>query len=234
MNAWATSNLRAPVTHISGLLLRYSGRQRSYFEHDQQNLERVAYFASYVAFEVDAEKRDQIIADLRSYAAAAKIAIEASLRKNLLAEDTAQMQNPTPHATVRMQGGRKPAGRDTSLLRAKPGQHDAARTHEPETDYRAVSPDDLRQPIKAGAWWITAIVSERPDLEALISELEKEVEEAKGQRKEEDYEVPSNASKACPCWHFQAAGMCISVFASYSSGSSPNGSESTGGRFANQ
>jgi DNA-directed RNA polymerase subunit beta' len=73
-------NLAAPVTHIwflrgtpsaSGLVLNMTVK----------NLERIAYFASYVILSVDAEKRDQYLADKEAEAAAAKSAIEARYEK---------------------------------------------------------------------------------------------------------------------------------------------------------
>src|SRR5215471_1536972 len=69
-------SLAAPVAHIwfmrgtpsaMGLLLGVTVR----------NLERVAYFASYIIKSVDVEKRDQIMADLKAETEAAKLAIKA-------------------------------------------------------------------------------------------------------------------------------------------------------------
>jgi DNA-directed RNA polymerase subunit beta' len=68
-------NLASPVAHIwflrgtpsaVGLLLGLTVK----------NLERVAYFASYIVTKVDAEKRDQMLADKEAEYAAAQEAIK--------------------------------------------------------------------------------------------------------------------------------------------------------------
>ncbi len=52
-----------------------------------KNLERVAYFASYIIKSVDAEKRDQLLADKEAEFAAAKEAIKLRYEKEAKAED---------------------------------------------------------------------------------------------------------------------------------------------------
>ncbi len=85
-SAWATSSLAVPVSHIwflrgtpsaMGLLLGMTVK----------NLERVAYFASYIIKSVDAEKRDQLLADKEAEFAAAKEAIKLRYEKEAKAED---------------------------------------------------------------------------------------------------------------------------------------------------
>src|SRR5215469_2913565 len=78
-------SLAVPVAHIwflrgtpsaMGLLLGMTVK----------NLERVAYFASYIIKSVDADKRDQMLADLEAEAEAAKLAIKARYEKEAEAE----------------------------------------------------------------------------------------------------------------------------------------------------
>ena len=52
-----------------------------------KNLERVAYFASYVIKNVDTEKRDKLAADKEAEFAAAKEAIKLRYEKEAEAED---------------------------------------------------------------------------------------------------------------------------------------------------
>ena len=78
-------NLAAPVAHIwfmrgtpsaMSLLLGITVR----------NLERVAYFATYVILNVEAEKRDQYLADLEAETDAGRIAIKMRFEKEAEAE----------------------------------------------------------------------------------------------------------------------------------------------------
>ncbi len=84
-------SLATPVTHIwflrgtpsaMGLVLNMTVK----------NLERIAYFASYVILEVDTEKRDQLLADKEAEAAAAKTAIEARYEQ-MAAEEGAAIKD---------------------------------------------------------------------------------------------------------------------------------------------
>ena len=51
-----------------------------------RNLERIAYFATYVILEVDSEKRDQFLADLEAETDAGRIAIKIRFEKEAAAE----------------------------------------------------------------------------------------------------------------------------------------------------
>ena len=89
-------NLAVPVAHIwflrgtpsaIGLLLGMTVK----------NLERVAYFASYIIKKVDADKRDQLLADKEAEFEAAKEAI------NIRYENEAQAENANIKALAEMQ-----------------------------------------------------------------------------------------------------------------------------------
>jgi DNA-directed RNA polymerase subunit beta' len=168
--------LASPVTHIwflrgtpsaSGLILNMTVK----------NLERVAYFASYVVLEVDADKRDQALGDKEAEGAAAKIAIEARFEK--LAEDEgADVKTLAAERTKELEE----TAAEYELIK---NQLESMQPHAlmSETDYRNI-PEDMQKFIKVGMGGeaIKAML-ESVDLEQLITELSGEVEEAKGQRK---------------------------------------------------
>jgi len=168
--------LASPVTHIwflrgtpsaTGLILNMTVK----------NLERVAYFASYVVLEVDEEKRDKAIADKEAEAAAAKIAIESRFEK--LAEDEgADVKTLAVERTKELEE----TAAEYELIKS---QLDSMQKHAlmSETDYRNI-PEDMQKFIKVGMGGeaIKAML-EGVNLEQLITELSSEVEEAKGQRK---------------------------------------------------
>ncbi len=168
--------LAVPVSHIwflrgtpsaMGLLLGMTVK----------NLERVAYFASYVIKTVDVDKRDQLLADKEAEFAAAKEAIKLRFEKEAEAEDAnikalAEMQTKeTEQVTVDFEAYKDQITglQKLSLIN--------------ETDYRNL-PSDLRSLITVGMGGaalkdlLVAI-----DLKDLIEELGKEAEDAKGQRK---------------------------------------------------
>ncbi len=168
--------LASPVAHIwflrgtpsaTGLLLGMTVK----------NLERVAYFASYIIKSVDSAKRDQLLADKEAQYAAAKEAIR------LRFENDAKDENANVKALAEMQ---------TKELEVLAEEFDITKTQLTslekfnlisETDYRAL-PDDLEDLIEVGMGG--AALQELLDgvnLETLIAELTAESEEAKGQRK---------------------------------------------------
>jgi DNA-directed RNA polymerase subunit beta' len=134
--------LASPVTHIwflrgtpsaSGLILNMTVK----------NLERVAYFASYVVLEVDTDKRDQAIGDKEAEAAAAKIAIEARFEK--LAEDEgADVKTLAAERTKELEE----TAAEYELIKS---QLDSMQVHAlmSETDYRNI-PEDMQKFIKVG------------------------------------------------------------------------------------
>ncbi len=168
--------LAVPVSHIwflrgtpsaMGLLLGMTVK----------NLERVAYFASYVIKTVDADKRDQLLADKEAEFAAAKEAIKLRYEKEAEAEDAnvkalAEMQTKeTEQVTAEFEAYKDQITglQKLSLIN--------------ETDYRNL-PSDLRSLVTVGMGGaalkdlLVAI-----NLKDLIEELGKEAEDAKGQRK---------------------------------------------------
>ena len=169
-------NLAVPVAHIwflrgtpsaMGLLLGMTVK----------NLERVAYFASYVIKTVNMEKRDTLLHDKEAEFSAAKEAIKHRYEKEAEAEDAnvkalAELQTKEiEEVTVDFEAYKAQlvALNKLSLIN--------------ETDFRAL-PDDLRAIVTVGMGGaalkdlLTAI-----NLKELIAELTAEAEDAKGQRK---------------------------------------------------
>ena len=168
--------LAVPVSHIwflrgtpsaMGLLLGLTVK----------NLERVAYFASYIIKSVDTAKRDQILADKEAEFAAAKEAIKHRYEKEAEAEDA------NVKALAEMQ---------TKELEEVTADFDAFKEQVTglvklnlinETDYRNL-PKDLSSLITVGMGGASLrdlLVD--VNLKELIKELNEEAEAAKGQRK---------------------------------------------------
>jgi len=164
--------LACPVTHIwflrgtpssIGLVLNMTVK----------NLERIAYFASYVVLDVKEEKRDQIKADKEAEAAAAKVAIEARYEK-MAAEENANVKQLAAERTKELEETAK----DYELLKT---QLDSLQLNAlmSETDYRLL-PDELQDLIKVGMGGEAVKgMLERVELDSLIKQLSGEVEEAK-------------------------------------------------------
>ena len=168
--------LAAPVAHIwflrgtpsaIGLLLGMTVK----------NLERIAYFASYVIVSADVEARDQMLADKEAEFAAAKEAIKARYEIEAKAEganvkELAKMQTKELEELevefVKL--------KETLATLEKRGLIS-------ETDYRNLS-DDVADLIKVemGGTGLETLLKE-VNLIKLIGELQEEVEEAKGQRR---------------------------------------------------
>ncbi len=169
-------SLASPVAHIwflrgtpsaIGLLLGMTVK----------NLERVAYFASYIIKSVDTEKRDQLLNDKEAEFAAAKEAIKARYEKE------AQTEEANVKALAEMQT--KELDEVTAEFEALSEQLTSLEKLRliNETDYRAL-PEDLQDLIEVGMGGsaLKELLVEI-DLVKLIEDLSKEVEEAKGQRK---------------------------------------------------
>lgn len=167
--------LAAPVAHIwfmrgtpsaMSLLLGITVR----------NLERIAYFATYVVLTVDAEKRDQMLADLDAETDAGRAAIkirferEASVDgadvKELAAQQSREVEELNEMYTV------KKAQLESLVKGALIN----------ETEYRSL-PEEYEELVEVGMGGpaLKALLDEI-DLPKLIAELTKEVEGAKGQR----------------------------------------------------
>ncbi len=169
-------SLASPVAHIwflrgtpsaIGLLLGMTVK----------NLERIAYFASYIIKNVDTEKRDKLLNDKEAEFAAAKEAVKARYEKEAQAEDAnvkalAEMQTKEiDEVTAEFEAVREQL---TNLEKLRLIN---------ETDYRSL-PDDLQALVEVGMGGsaLKELLDEI-DLLKLIEELSQEVEEAKGQRK---------------------------------------------------
>ncbi len=169
-------NLAVPVSHIwflrgtpsaMGLLLGLTVK----------NLERVAYFASYIIKKVDITKRDQLLADKEAEFAAAKEAIKLRYEKE------AEAAKANVKALAELQTKEiDQLTKDFELLRDQLTALERLRLIN-ETDYRNL-PNELRALVSVGMGGaalkdlLTAI-----DLSQLITDLSAEAEDAKGQRK---------------------------------------------------
>jgi DNA-directed RNA polymerase subunit beta' len=168
--------LAVPVAHIwflrgtpsaMGLLLGLTVK----------NLERVAYFASYIIKQVDAAKRDQMLADKEAEFAAAKEAIKLRYEKEALAEDA----NVKALAEMQTKESEELAI-DFETLKDQLTKLEKLHLLS-ETDYRNL-PEDLRDLIKVGMGGAALFeLLEEIDLRELIEKLTLEAEDAKGQRK---------------------------------------------------
>ena len=168
--------LAVPVSHIwflrgtpsaMGLLLGLTVK----------NLERVAYFASYIIKSVDVEKRDKVLADKEAEFEAGKEAIKLRFEKEAEAEDA------NVKALAEMQ---------TKELEELNADFDAFKEQVTtlnklnlinETDYRNL-PDELSDLITVGMGGIALKeLLDEIDLKELIKQLNEETEAAKGQRR---------------------------------------------------
>jgi DNA-directed RNA polymerase subunit beta' len=169
-------SLAVPVAHIwflrgtpsaMGLLLGMTVK----------NLERVAYFASYIIMSVDIAKRDQMLADKEAEFAAAQEAIK------LRYEEAAKAEDANVKALAEMQTKElEEVTKDFEIFRDQLTGL-AKLNLMNETDYRNL-PDEIRKLIKVGMGGsaLRDLLAEI-DLKSLVSDLTTEAEEAKGQRK---------------------------------------------------
>jgi len=169
-------SLAVPVAHIwflrgtpsaIGLLLGMTVK----------NLERVAYFASYIIKKVNTEKRDQMLADKEAEFEAAKQAIKLRYEKEAEAEGTdvkALAERQTKELEELTQDYEQLRDQLTGLEKLNLLS---------ETDYRNL-PVEVRELIEVGmGGQALQELLEDIDLKQLIADLTAEAEEAKGQRK---------------------------------------------------
>jgi DNA-directed RNA polymerase subunit beta' len=167
--------LAAPVAHIwfmrgtpsaMSLLLGITVR----------NLERIAYFATYVALEVDAEKRDQYLADLEAETEAARMAIK------IRAEKAAEEEGADVKALAEQQSREVEELNEGYTLKKSQLESLVKNALINETDFRNL-PEEYEELVKVGMGG-TAMKAllDQIDLPTLIKELGEEVEGAKGQR----------------------------------------------------
>jgi len=190
-----------------------------------KNLERIAYFASYVILEVDEPKRDQIMADKEAEFEAAKVAIDIRYEKTVAEDDKADIKALAVERTKELEELTK----EYEKLKA---QLDSLQWHAliSENDYRAL-PDSLQKLVKVGMGGRAVLdMLSSVDLDKLIEELNKEVEEAKGQRKKKIMKrlrILESMLKA----GIKPSSMCISVLPVIPPDLRPM-VQLTGGRFA--
>ncbi len=169
-------SLAAPVAHIwfmrgtpsaMGLLLGVTVR----------NLERVAYFASYIIKHVDTEKRDHMMADSEAELEAAKLAVKTRYEKEAEAEG-ADLKTLAAQQSKELEDLTEEYARKRTQLESL----EKARLIS-EVEYRSL-PEDYRELIAVGMGG-TALrdLLEEIDLDKLIEELTAEADSAKGQRK---------------------------------------------------
>jgi DNA-directed RNA polymerase subunit beta' len=168
--------LAAPVSHIwflrgtpspIGLVLNMTVK----------NLERIAYFASYVFLKVDEAKRDQMLADKEAEFEAAKVAIKARFEKEA-ADEKADVKALAEAQTKEIEELTDEYEQTKEQLKSL-----VLHALVPETDFRNMS-DDIQDLVEVGMGGsaIKAML-DTVDLEKLIEDLNKEAIETKGQRK---------------------------------------------------
>jgi DNA-directed RNA polymerase subunit beta' len=168
--------LAVPVSHIwflrgtpsaMGLLLGMTVK----------NLERVAYFASYIIKKVDTDKRDKLLADKEAEFTAAKEAIKLRYEKE------AEAKEANVKALAEMQTKElEQLTKDFELYREQLTALERLHLIN-ETDYRNL-PGELRALVSVGMGGaaLRELLADI-DLKDLIKDLSKEAEDAKGQRK---------------------------------------------------
>ena len=216
-------SLAVPVAHIwflrgtpsaIGLLLGVTVK----------NLERVAYFASYIIKRVNTEKRDQYRADKEAEFAAAKKAIRLRFEKEAEAPE-ANVKALAEMQTKEMAEVEK----DFDTLKLQLDSLEKLHLIS-ETDYRAL-PDELRGLIEVGmGGQALKTLLDEIDLKDLITELTAEADEAKGQRKKKlmkRLRLLESMERA----GIEPASMCVSVLPVIPPDLRPM-VQLTGGRFA--
>lgn len=169
-------SLAAPVAHIwfmrgtpsaMGLLLGMTVR----------NLERVAYFASYIILSVDTEKKDQFLADAEAELDAAKAAIKIRYEKE------AEAENADVKKLAEAQSRELEESNENYLLKKSQLESLQKAALLGEVEYRHL-PEEYADIVTVGMGGeaLKALLDE-VNLEELIKTLGIEAEEAKGQRK---------------------------------------------------
>lgn len=216
-------SLAVPVAHIwflrgtpsaIGLLLGITVK----------NLERVAYFASYIIKRVNEKKRDQLRQDKEAEYAAAKEAIKLRYEKE------AEAENANLKALAEMQT-KEMAELDKEFEQFKAQLDSLVKLALiSEADYRNL-PDELRELIEVGmGGQALKVLLDEIDLKKLIAELTTEADEAKGQRKKKlmkRLRLLESMERA----GIEPASMCLSVLPVIPPDLRPM-VQLTGGRFA--
>jgi DNA-directed RNA polymerase subunit beta' len=168
-------NLAAPVAHIwfmrgtpsaMSLLLGVTVR----------NLERIAYFATYVVLKVDEEKRDQYLADLEAETEAGRAAIKIRYEREAEGEgvDVKQLAEQQSREIEELE--------ETYTVKKAQLEMLVKSALVNETDFRNLPEEyeDLAE-VGMGGTALKALLDEI-DLPTLITKLSEEVQGAKGQR----------------------------------------------------
>ena len=169
--------LASPVAHIwflrgtpsaVGLLLGMTVK----------NLERIAYFASYIIKSVNVEKRDQMLLDKEAQFEAAQVAIKSRYEAEATKDEKVNVKALAESQTKEVEE----LTTEFELVKDQLKNLEKLRLLS-ENDYRDL-PDDVRDLIKVGMGG-TAIkeLLEEIDLAQLIADLDAEAEQAKGQRR---------------------------------------------------
>ncbi|HSX44333.1 MAG TPA: hypothetical protein VLE69_03505, partial [Candidatus Saccharimonadales bacterium] len=142
-----------------------------------KNLERVAYFASYIIKEVDTVKRDKMLGDKEAEFNAAKEAIKIRYEKEAEPE-TADIKALAEQQTKELEE----LTADYEIAKEQLDAFEHARLIG-ETEYRNL-PDDFQDLVEVGmGGGALKDLLDKVDLSKLIEELTKEADETKGQRK---------------------------------------------------
>lgn len=141
-----------------------------------RNLEKIAYFATYVILDVDTEKRDQMLADLEAETDAGRVAIKMRYEREAGAEGADVKK-------LAAEQSRELEELEESYL-AKKTQLDSLQLRAliSDSDFRNL-PEEYEELIKVGMGGeALKTLLDEIDLEKLIAQLSEEVETAKGQR----------------------------------------------------
>ena len=168
-------NLAAPVAHIwfmrgtpsaMSLLLGIAVR----------NLERIAYFATYVVLKVDETKRDQYLADLDAETEAGRAAIKIRFERE------AEAENADVKSLAEQQSREIEELNESYTVKKAQLESLVKGALISETDFRSL-PEEYEElaSVGMGGTAMKALLDEI-DLPILIAELSAEVEGAKGQR----------------------------------------------------
>ncbi|MEI9914389.1 MAG: DNA-directed RNA polymerase subunit beta' [Candidatus Saccharibacteria bacterium] len=143
-----------------------------------KNLERVAYFASYIIKSVDVAKRDQLLQDKEAEFAAAKEAITLRYDKQAKEDEKVNIKLLAEMRTKEI----NEVSTQFETFKDQVSSLDKLNLIS-ETDYRNL-PDDLKHIVTVGMGGSTLKdLLDEIDLVKLVEELTAESEEAKGQRK---------------------------------------------------
>ncbi len=146
-----------------------------------KNLERVAYFASYIIKKVDADKRDKMLADKEAQFTAAKEAIKIRYEKDakkVEGKEGADLRALAEAQTKEVEEATKEYELVKDQLQALEKLNLVN-----ETDYRNL-PDELQDLVEVGMGGLALQdLLKEVDLSDLITALTKEADEATGQRK---------------------------------------------------